>query len=246
MTIQIPDGVEFGLLPKSAYRGTWAAKSAEEARIRPMQRSDFQSWDVTVWIDHTYRQVGGTCAAHAPCYGVLFGRKLNGLPLVIPNCYTLYGQHTSNIKVGSSLPENLEYLANVGVCGDDFYPLANADINQRNWPTHWKDNARLHCVKEWAELTGGTAREVFDLLWTQGERGFPTIIGNGRAFGGPHSVIVTWGRIDGATLRLGGKNSWGQDWTNCSRAGCWEFPEREFGDVDDWGAWSYLSGTFER
>jgi hypothetical protein len=244
-TTQIPDGIEFGLLPRAAYRGTWAAPTADERKIEPLARNDFRSWDVTRFIRHTYKQVGGTCAAQAPSYGVLFGRELAGLPLVVPNPYTLYGQHTSNIRVGSSLPENLECLANVGVCGDDFCPLANADINPRNWPTRWKDNAALHRVREWSELDGN-ARRVFDLIWTQGERGFPTIIGNSRAFGGPHSVIATWGRIDGSRLMLGGKNSWGESWSNCGIPGCWEFSEANFGDVADWGAWSYYAGTHEK
>jgi hypothetical protein len=228
----------FGCLPRTTICG---AGSFAASTVEPLPRSEWRPWDLTTYVHHIYQQRGGTCVAHGACQALMMVRAINGQPPKVLNPYVLYGQKSQRINSGLPIEDGLDVLRKVGTVDLDFYPTLG-NISPRAWPDGWEKAAKKYKAIEWDDLPGDST-EVFDRIWTIGQRGFPSVIGSS-CVGGPHCMAVAAGEFVGSSPALVFVQSWGEGSTNYGRPGFWRYPERSLGDMAYYGAWALRSVTY--
>jgi hypothetical protein len=143
----------------------------------------------------------------------------------------LAGQVTGNQDQGAGVDEVLAVLIKSGQTTRA--TIGQNDYEGRDWPSGWKDEAAKYRV---AKAYDCGHDHVFDAIVTCLLLGWPVELGT-MAFGGGHAITATrFYKLNGV-WRLRGPNSWGSGWTNCDKAGYWDFPEQKISNgMEDFGA----------
>ena len=180
------------------------------------------------------KQIDGMCAANAAAQVPMYLREKAGLPRRVMNASRLYAVHSRD-GAGSTLAENLLTLTQYGV------PELLTEEQQfyrgpRVYTEDEQDDAAEHRVLEWLDCKGD-----FDVLASALQAGWVGPIGSAKAFGGAHSVLAVDLIRVGNEWGLSGPNSWGPTWSD---DGWYEGPESAFSDMDKYGCWVGLAGTW--
>lgn len=236
--IILPDGVRFGCHPRETEPGA-VFRSASAAGIEPLPRSKWKDWDLSACVGRIANQGStGSCVGHGSTKSVEIAARMTGANIGYLNGFVVYANTFSgrvSWRSGTTLEAGLEALRDTGApeVTDDWPAKATAS----GWPKDWKARCSQHRVTEWLDLDGDAER-VFALMWTWGQRGWPSVMGASRCWGGGHCTAVSFGRLTAGEPIIGGPNSWGDSWTNCGRPGMWSFAESKLNDVDRMGCWT--------
>lgn len=236
--IKLPDNVRFGCHPRETEPGA-VFRSARAVGIEPLPRSKWENWNLSACVGRIADQGStGSCVGHGSAKAAEIAARMTGANVGYLNGFAVYANTFSgrvNWRSGTTLEAGLEVLRDIGA------PEASNDwpakATTSGWPKDWKARCSQHRVTEWIDLDGDAER-VFALMWTWGQRGWPSAMGASKCWGGGHCTAVARGRLDGSKAYIGGPNSWGLGYSNCDLPGWYEWPEAKLSDLDRMGCWA--------
>jgi hypothetical protein len=163
---QVFAGGEYRLLqgcqPRESRYGSLAWAPAAASQLPVIPRSDWaariqQAEAERSMIKHLIADLDpldqngkNSCASNSVTFALMAARRRMGEPDVLLSPGSIYGPITGGANVGTSLDDNCQQVATVGIASQSIVP-PNA-INPRTFPSQWQNDAASHKLTLWFDV----------------------------------------------------------------------------------------------